>query len=129
VHGLDVILREAWLRGAVLAGVSAGMICWFESSITDSFGRVEAFSDGLGFLAGSACPHYDGEPDRRPTYHAAIADGLLDGHAADDGAALHFAGDRLVEAVASRPAACAYRVRRQDSGVAEEVIPTRFLGA
>ena len=68
VHGVDAILREAWERGIVLAGVSAGMICWFECSVTDSFGALAALHDGLGFLAGSACPHYDGEPERRPTY-------------------------------------------------------------
>ena len=69
VHGFDAILREAWERGIVLAGSSAGMICWFEAGVTDSFGpQLEGMRDGLGFLAGSACPHYDGEERRRPVY-------------------------------------------------------------
>ena len=66
VHGFDAILREAWEAGVVLAGWSAGMICWFEAGVTDSFGpQLEGMRDGLGFLPGSACPHYDGEGDRR----------------------------------------------------------------
>jgi dipeptidase E len=66
-HGLDVVLREAWEQGIVLCGVSAGMNCWFEQSITDSYGAgsVRVLDDGLGLLAGSACPHYDEEPARR----------------------------------------------------------------
>ena len=72
VHGFDAILREAWEAGVVLAGWSAGMICWFEAGVTDSFGpQLEGMRDGLGFLPGSACPHYDGEELRRPVYTAA----------------------------------------------------------
>jgi peptidase E len=66
-HGFDEVLRETWQEGIVLAGWSAGMICWFEAGVTDSFGpQLEGMRDGLGFLAGSACPHYDGEELRRP---------------------------------------------------------------
>src|SRR5947209_19238478 len=62
VHGFDRILREAWNAGVVLSGWSAGMICWFEAGVTDSFGpQLAGLRDGLGFLPGSACPHYDGE--------------------------------------------------------------------
>ena len=69
VHGFGEILREAWERGVVLFGVSAGMLCWFESVVTDSFGlQLEGLHDGLGWLPGSACPHYDGEERRRPRY-------------------------------------------------------------
>ena len=78
VHGLDRIMRKAWQAGIVLAGSSAGGICWFEGGTTDSFGReLRAFTDGLGLLAGSYCPHYDSEPGRRPLYHRLIADGTL----------------------------------------------------
>ena len=73
VHGLDRILRKAWQAGIVLAGSSAGGICWFEGGTTDSFGReLRAFTDGLGLLAGSYCPHYGSEPGRRPLYHRLI---------------------------------------------------------
>jgi dipeptidase E len=126
LHGLDALLREALAAGAVLCGISAGMNCWFEASTTDSFGPVIApLHDGLGFVPGSACPHYDGEPQRRPVYRALVDDGFPAGHAADDGAALRFsAAGELVEAVASRPHARAYRV---EPGV-ETPLPTAYLG-
>jgi dipeptidase E len=128
-HGLDRLLREAWNGGAVLAGVSAGMLCWFQSCVTDSFGSVEALHDGLGILEGSACPHYDGEAGRRPTYHRLLGQGLMAGYAADDGAALHFVGKELRGAVSSRPKAKAYRVELRGNEVVETAISTRFLGA
>jgi peptidase E len=128
-HGLDRLLRDAWAAGAILSGVSAGMICWFQASLTDSYGGVEPLRDGLGLLAGSACPHYDGESARRPAFHRALLEGLPGGYAADDGAALHFVGPNLVEAVSSRPKAQAYRVEARGSQVIEEVVPTRFLGS
>jgi peptidase E len=127
-HGLDRLLRDAWLAGAVLAGVSAGMLCWFRACVTDSFGGLEPLHDGLGLLEGSACAHYDGEPERRPTYHRLIAGGFPAGYAADDGAALHFRGSELADVVSSRPATAAYRVRREGSAVVEERLATRFLG-
>jgi peptidase E len=112
VHGLDAILREALEAGAVLCGISAGMNCWFEASSTDSLGPgLAPLRDGLGFVGGSACPHYDGEQQRRPHYRALVDAGFPPGYAADDGAALHFtAAGELVECVASRPGARAYRV-------------------
>jgi len=67
-HGFDEILREAWQRGILLTGWSAGMICWFEHGVTDSFGPELAPMECLGLLPGSACPHYDGEERRRPVY-------------------------------------------------------------
>ena len=111
VHGLDSLLREAYARGAVLAGVSAGMNCWFECSTTDSFGLgLAPLHDGLGILPGSACPHYDGEPQRRPLYRELVDGGFPPGYAVDDGAALHFAGGTVMEAVTLRDGAAAYRV-------------------
>jgi peptidase E len=130
-HGLDRILAEAWAEGIVLCGVSAGMNCWFEESVTDSFDvtRLAPLHDGMALLAGSACPHYDGESERRPSFHRLVGTGeLRDGWAADDGAALVFDGEELDEVVASRPSASAYRVSRTDGGVHEERVPARFLG-
>jgi dipeptidase E len=130
-HGLDAILREALDAGAVLCGVSAGMNCWFHASTTDSFGpELAALHDGLGFISGSACPHYDGEPQRRPLYRQLVAGGFPAGYAADDGAALRFdASGALVETVASRQGARAYRVERGSDGAADErALPTRYLG-
>jgi len=112
LHGLDALVRGAYERGAVLCGISAGMNCWFESSTTDSFGlTLQPLADGLGILPGSACPHYDGEAQRRPLYRRLVDTGALPaGWAADNDAALHFAGGELVEAVATREGATGYRV-------------------
>jgi peptidase E len=110
-HGFDKIVREAWEQGIVLAGSSAGMICWFEAGITDSFGpQLDGMRDGLGFLAGSACPHYDGEERRRPVYQELVANGFPPGIAADDAVGLHFVGAELHQVVSARADARAYRV-------------------
>ncbi len=110
VHGFDAILREAWQDGVLLAGWSAGMICWFEHGITDSFGPQLAPLACLGFLPGSACPHYDGEELRRPVYTQVVRDGFPAGVAADDDVGLHYVGTELREVVTSRAGATAYRV-------------------
>jgi dipeptidase E len=99
-HGLDQILAEAWEAGVVLAGMSAGMVCWFEWPVTDSFhdGTLRALP-GLGLLPGSACAHFD-NPMRRAAYPQLIRDGLAPGHAAEDDVALVFEGTQLRTAVA-----------------------------
>lgn len=133
VHGVDEALRAAWQSGVVIAGLSAGSLCWFECGVTDSFGAgLAPLHDGLGWLSGSHCPHYDGEALRRPRYRELIGSGALpDGWAVDDGVALRFEGatPQLVELVSSRPAARAFRVERAARG---EVIETeqspRVLG-
>lgn len=130
LHGLDAILREAWTRGIVLAGMSAGAICWFEAGVTDSYGpELAPLRDGLGLLAGSCCPHYDGEVQRRPTYRRLVAEGLPGGYALDDAAALVFHDRELHEVIATAPEARAYRVEMGPGGVVERAMPTRYLGA
>jgi len=124
VHGFDEVLREAWREGIVLAGWSAGMICWFEAGVTDSFGpQLEGMRDGLGLLPGSACPHYDGEERRRPVYRELVAGGFPAGIALDDAAAARYDGTELVEIVSSAPGARGYRV----SADGEEPLETRVL--
>ena len=130
LHGLDAILREAWTRGIVLAGMSAGAICWFEAGVTDSYGpELAPLRDGLGLLAGSCCPHYNGEVQRRPTYRRLVAEGLPGGYALDDAAALVFHDRELHEVIATAPEARAYRVEMGPGGVVERAMPTRYLGA
>jgi dipeptidase E len=121
VHGLDLVLREVWKSGAILCGLSAGAICWFESGVTDSFGPLTALTSGLGFLAGSFCPHYDGVTERRPTYHRLVQGGdIAGGYAVDDGAALHYLGSTMVEAISARQGATAYRVSASATSAAIE---------
>jgi peptidase E len=130
VHGLGEALREAWEAGVVLAGVSAGMLCWFVGGTTDSYGDdLRPVTDGLALLPYSSCPHYDSEERRRPTFHALIADGTLpDGYAADDGVALHFTGTQLTEAVRISEGS-AYLVERRGDEAVETVITPRTLDA
>jgi peptidase E len=126
--GLDQHLRTAWESGVVLGGGSAGSICWFEQGVTDSIAGPLTVLPCLGFLAGSNCPHYDSEPERRPTFRKLVAAGrILDGVAADDGVALHFVGDRLERVVSSRPRARGYRVTRTGKRSVERRLPTRYL--
>jgi len=128
-HGVGDILRDAWHAGIVLAGLSAGAICWFSHGVTDSFGTDLAALDGtLALLDGSFCPHYDGEALRRPRYHELVAAGLPGGWGCDDGVALVFEGDALHEVVSSRQGAGAYRVDLVDGQAREVTVPGRYLG-
>jgi dipeptidase E len=130
VHGVVDALAAAADAGVILAGVSAGALCWYEAGVTDSFGPQLDALDALGWLPGCFCPHYDGDPLRRPVTHRMVAEGRLGTvHAADDGAALVWEDRRLVEVVSSRPDARAYRVERAVSGAAVETpLPARYLG-
>lgn len=127
--GLDNIMKQAWENGVVLAGVSAGSICWFEEGISDSFGVTLDRLSCLGFLPGSNCPHYDGESERRPTFHRLLQNGRIGpGLAADDGVAFHFVGTELTVTVSSRPNARGYRLLLGENGVLEEEIVPEYLG-
>lgn len=128
LHGLDRLLAQAAAAGTILAGISAGMNCWYEGSSTDSFGPLAALPDGLGFLPGSCCPHYLGEAERREAYRRMVATGQLpDGVAADDGVALLWRDGTLVEAVGERPAGRAYRVVRDGDRAVETPLVVREL--
>ncbi len=124
VHGFDDVLRAAWENGVVLAGWSAGAICWFEAGVTDSFGpQLQGMRDALGFLPGSACPHYDGEELRRPRYAQLLRDGFPPGIAIDNDVAVRFEGTELAEVVTSREGVTAYRV----GAGSEEPLEARLL--
>jgi peptidase E len=109
-HGFDATPCEAWERGALLCGWSAGMICWFEAGVTDSFAAARRNARRARLPAGSACPHYDSEERRRPVFRELVDNGFPSEYAADDGSALHFVGTELREVLASREGAAAYRV-------------------
>jgi peptidase E len=130
-HRLERHLHEAWQAGVVLAGVSAGSLCWHVGGTTDSFGPdLAPVTDGLAFLPYANGVHYDSEPGRRPLLHRLIADGTLpDGYATDDGVGLVYRGVELVEAVGERTGAGAYVVSRTGSGVTEERLGVRLLPA
>jgi dipeptidase E len=127
--GLDLTMREAWEQGIVMSGVSAGSICWFEEGLTDSVPGTLTPLRCLGLLAGSNCPHYDGESERRPAYQRLIASGQLKpGLACDDGAALHFIDDSLHRIVSSRVSARAYRLTVEKNSAKEQELIPEYLG-
>ncbi|UOQ95695.1 peptidase E [Halobacillus shinanisalinarum] len=127
---VDLILKEAWERGIVLAGVSAGAICWFEQGLTDSYGDKVEPIPCLGFIKGSCTPHYDGEENRRPAYKNYIHDqNMLSGYALDDGAALHYVGKEVHDVISSRPQAKAYHVYKALDKTIEEKLPIKYLKA
>ena len=128
-HGLPEVFAEAADNGTVLAGISAGMNCWFEASVTDSFGPgLAPLADGLGLIPGSACPHYDGEELRAGTFRGLVAEGFPAGYAADDGCGLLFEDGQLTDVVASRPGADGYRVELVDGEVRETPLEATYLG-
>ncbi len=121
-------MKKAYEQGILLAGVSAGSICWFEEGVTDSYGdRLEALKC-LGFLEGSNCPHYDGEKDRRPSYQSFVdSRKIAPGFAADDGVALHYIDKEIHKIISSRPTAKAYKVSYENR-VKEIELETIYLG-
>jgi len=126
--GFDRLLREAWRKGIVLAGVSAGAICWFEHGVTDSWADRLRPLDCLGFLGGTCCPHYDGEAERQPAVHDFVARGLVPPVLAlNDGAAAHFVGRTLHKVVTWRPTAQAFVVRKRRGRVVEDALPSTRL--
>ncbi len=122
-HGLDRLLIQVWRSGTVLAGLSAGAMCWFEGGVTCSSGPPEPMA-GLGLLRSSLTVHADGEPERLPVWLAAVRSGVLPGGwAVDDGVGLLFKDERLVHIVSSRPGASADRV----DAIAGELVRRRLV--
>jgi peptidase E len=126
-HGIDEILREAWKRRIVIAGQSAGAMCWFKFGITRSSG-APGVAPGIGLLPGSLCVHYHSHPERRAAYRHAVATGLPPGHGLDDQTGLLFRGCELVEVVSGRRGAGAWRVEADGrGGCREERLPQRAI--
>jgi dipeptidase E len=122
-QGIDVILKQAWDRGIVLGGASAGSLCWFEEGTTDSRPKELTIVRCLGFLKGSHCPHYDREPDRRPLYQKLIGSGQMKpGYACDNDAGIYFADNEVKRVVATRANAKVYYVSAVNGRVIEKVL-------
>jgi dipeptidase E len=127
-HGIDALLVEAWERGIVLAGLSAGAMCWFEAGVTRSSGPPQTIR-GLGLLPGSMTVHADGEPERLPVYLDAVRTGEIPGGwAADDGVGLLFEGASYMSAVSSRPGAAASRCDAVQGELVRRRIEPELLG-
>ncbi len=127
-HGIDVILREAWNRGIVLGGASAGSLCWFEEGTTDSRPKELSKVECLGFLEGSHSPHYDSEENRRPMYHRLIASGeLKPGYACDNDAGIYFEGTEVRRVVKTRAEAKVYHVSLVNGEIVEQELEAEMI--
>ena len=126
--GVSELLREAWESGIVLAGVSAGAICWFEQGLTDSWADRLRPLDCLGFLSGSCCPHYDAEAARRPSLHRLLAGGeMVAGIAIEDWTGVHFKGAEIQRVISAKTGSRAYSVRAVNGSVQEAALPVDYL--
>lgn len=126
--GIDKILQKAYKQGILLAGMSAGAICWFEQGITDPENGELYALDGLGFLPGSSCPHYDGESKRRPAYKKLILNGhAKNGYAIEDGVGLHFVNEKLLRAISSRKKANAFFAHTKDGTFYENKLSIQYI--
>ncbi|WP_218027309.1 Type 1 glutamine amidotransferase-like domain-containing protein [Nocardia vaccinii] len=115
LHGLDRLIRDAYRRGVLLCGISAGAACWFDACLTDSFGDLRPLKDGLGLLEGSFCPHFDAEPERDQLYGQAVSDGSLPGGwALQDGAAALFRNEELRDIVTRNGTSTIIGMRREN---------------
>ena len=128
LHGLDGIFREAYERGVILAGISAGALCWFKEGTTDSLGALTRL-ECLGLVPYSLSVHHDAEPTRRPVFKRMIGQGeMVAGYGVDEGAALHVVDGEIARVVTSRPEAGAYWVAKRGAEVVEEALAVTFLG-
>jgi dipeptidase E len=123
-QGIDTVLRAAYDKGIVLAGGSAGSLCWFQGGTTDSRPKELSIVDGLGFIETSHCPHYHSEPMRKPLYFDNILKGKLSaGYAIDDLAGIVFENEKYVKCVAVDAKNNAYYVSIVDGKIDEKLLP------
>lgn len=128
-QGLAEVLPRVLAQGTIACGVSAGALCWFERGITDSYGPgLNPLENGLGFLSGSFCPHYDSDPRRPFSYPEYVRTTGVAGTAVDDGVALHYVDGQLRRIVSSRPAARAWRMTPEAGEVRVEPVQPEYLG-
>jgi len=127
-QGIDVVLRQAWDRGIVLGGASAGSLCWFEEGTTDSRPKELSTVQCLGFLKGSHCPHYDAEPGRRPLYTRLIETGQMKpGYACDNNAGIFFEDNDVKRVVTSHAGSKVYYVSVVNGKVVEKVLEPELI--
>lgn len=128
LHGVDEAMHDAWHRGAVLAGVSAGSICWHVGGPTDSFGtQLQLVDNGLRLLPYGNGVHYNSEEQRRPLLQQLVASGQLPtSYATDDRIGILYEGVDPVEVIAddaaSYPEAAAYRVESVGGSAVETML-------
>jgi len=128
VQGIDVALRKAYEKGIILAGGSAGSLCWFTAGSTDSRPKELTIVEGLGILNFSHSPHYLEESGRRPLYHQLILSGKLKaGYACDDRAGLLFVNGVVKKSVTQDENHHNYFVSLKDGKIDEQLLPAEMI--
>ena len=121
--GIDQLLLEAYHSGKILAGVSAGAICWFKLGITDSWESQLKVLDCLDMLPGCCCPHYNGEEDRKPSVFNMISENKISScYAIEDGAALHYKNSKLLTGISFYEGAKAFEISKSNETIIESPI-------
>ncbi|TSE10633.1 MULTISPECIES: peptidase E [Aquimarina] len=125
---IDLALEKAYEKGIVLAGGSAGSLCWFNGGTTDSRPKELSIVKGLSFLNYSHCPHYNSEESRRPLYHDNILKGILsDGYACDDKSGILFVNGKAKSALSIDNESNSYYVYRKEGKIVEEKIDSEII--
>ena len=122
--GLDKILKKAYQNGTIMCGVSAGAICWFEKGVTDSWADKLNIMNCLGFMKGSCCPHYDEEPERKPSLSKFIENkDIQNCYAIESGCALHIKNEEVYSAISFRGKKNTFYVDYQSGKTVEKKLP------
>ncbi len=120
-QGIDILLKQAYENGCIMAGGSAGSLCWVNAGTTDSRPKDLSIVKGMSFINKSHCPHYNSEKSRRPLYHSNISKGsLTDGYACDDLSAIHFVNEEVENSISLDNENHSYYVFLKDNAVIEE---------
>ena len=119
--GLDILLKKAYKTGTVMSGVSAGAICWFQNGITDSWSASLKVIPCMNIIRGSCCPHYDEEPERKPTVKKLLSTKKFKNiFAIDGGAALHIKEESIYKSIVFKEDKSAYQVSVDDKKIIEK---------
>ena len=121
-------IKKAYNNGIILAGGSAGSLCWFIGGYSDSRPKELTLIECLGFLDYSHSPHYNGEPARKPLYQEAILEGKLKpGYACDDNAGLLFINGKVAKSVSLNSKNNNYFVYIKNGKIHEDKLPTEII--
>ncbi|WP_046745146.1 Type 1 glutamine amidotransferase-like domain-containing protein [Kordia zhangzhouensis] len=127
-HEIDKALMKAYKKGIILAGGSAGSLCWFNGGFTDSRPKQLTFVEGFNFLPYSHCPHYHSEASRRPLFHHNIANGILtDGYACDDLSGILFEDGKAVKSISLNEKNHSFYVYKKNGEIVEERLNSEII--
>ena len=121
---LDEILQKAYKNGVVMSGVSAGAICWFKKGVTDSWAKDLKIMECMGFIHANCCPHYDEEPQRRPSVKSFLENQIMeDCFCIEGGNTLHFINEEVLNSVSFGQGKNSYLTNLLDKKIVEKELP------